>query len=85
MKLRIKDKEYSHGLGHHANGEIVVDLGGQFKTFETEIGVQRQDGNNAGSVVFQFTWTMKRFSTAGSFMKTIRRSPWRFRWRARRN
>jgi hypothetical protein len=24
-KLRIKNKEYAHGLGHHANGEIVVD------------------------------------------------------------
>ena len=53
MKLRIKDKEYSHGLGHHANGEIVVDLDGQFKTFAADLGIQWQGGQNIGSVVFQ--------------------------------
>jgi hypothetical protein len=36
MKLRIKHKEYQHGLGHHASGEIVVDLSGQFQTFQAE-------------------------------------------------
>lgn len=53
LKLRIKDTEYARGLGHHANGEIVVDLGGQFQTFQAEIGIQWQDGDNAASVVFQ--------------------------------
>ncbi len=53
LRLRIKGKEYVRGLGHHANGEIVVELGGQFKTFEAEVGVQWQGGKNIGSVVFQ--------------------------------
>ncbi|MGA2867115.1 MAG: NPCBM/NEW2 domain-containing protein [Verrucomicrobiota bacterium] len=53
LKLRIKDKEYRHGLGHHANGEIVVDLGGQFQTFQAELGIQWQGGQNVASVVFQ--------------------------------
>lgn len=52
LKLRIGDKEYAHGLGHHANGEIVVDLGRQFLTFAAEVGVEWQ-GQNAGSVRFQ--------------------------------
>jgi len=52
-KLRIKDKEYARGLGHHANGEIVVDLSGRFKTFEAEVGLQWSDGKSPGSVVFQ--------------------------------
>jgi hypothetical protein len=52
-KLRIGDKEYGHGLGHHANGEIVVELGGQFKTFQTEIGIQWQGGNAPASVIFR--------------------------------
>ena len=52
-KLRIKDKEYARGLGHHANGEIVFDLSGQFKTFEAEVGLQWSDGKGPGSVVFQ--------------------------------
>ncbi len=52
-KLRIKDKQYSHGLGHHANGEIVFDLSGQFKTFEAEVGLQWSDGKSTGSVIFQ--------------------------------
>jgi hypothetical protein len=27
-RLRIKDKEYARGIGHHSSGEIVVDLSG---------------------------------------------------------
>lgn len=53
MKLRIKDKEYAHGLGHHANGEITVGLDGQFKTFSAELGIQWQGGQNVASVIFQ--------------------------------
>lgn len=52
LKLRIGDKEYAHGLGHHANGEIVVDLGGQFLTFAAEVGVEWQ-GQDVGSVRFR--------------------------------
>ena len=62
-KLRIKDKEYSKGLGHHAPGEIIVDLDGAYDTFEAEVGVQWQ-GGNVGSVVFQvFVDDEKRFDT----------------------
>ena len=53
LKLKIKDKEYQHGLGHHASGEIVVDLDGQFKTFQVDVGVQWQDGTNQASVIFR--------------------------------
>ena len=53
MKLRIKDKEYEHGLGHHANGEIVVDLAGQFQTFQADVGIQWQGGQDAASVIFR--------------------------------
>jgi hypothetical protein len=52
-KLRIKDKEYEHGLGHHANGEIVVALEGLYQTFDCEVGVQWQGGKSQGSVIFQ--------------------------------
>jgi hypothetical protein len=51
-KLRIKDKEYQKGLGHHATGEILVDLEGRYKTFACEVGVQWQGGGKDGSVVF---------------------------------
>jgi len=53
MTLRIKDKEYAHGLGHHASGEIIVDLSGQFQTFETEVGVQWQGGQDQATVIFR--------------------------------
>lgn len=53
LKLRIKEKEYEHGLGHHAPGEIVVDLDGQFKTFLAEVGVQWQGGTDQASVIFR--------------------------------
>jgi len=52
-KLKIKDKEYQHGLGHHAPGEIIVDLDGQFKTFQAEVGIQWQGGNDQASVIFR--------------------------------
>ncbi|MDH7600561.1 MAG: NPCBM/NEW2 domain-containing protein [Armatimonadota bacterium] len=51
-KLRIANKEYDKGIGHHAPGEIIVDLNGEYDYFEAEIGVQWQ-GSNIGSVVFQ--------------------------------
>lgn len=52
-KLRIKDQQYQHGLGHHANGEIIIPLEGRYKTFQCDIGVQWQGGKNLGTVVFQ--------------------------------
>ena len=50
--LRIGDRTFKKGLGHHANGEIVVDLRGQFSEFRALVGVQWQGGNK-GSVVFR--------------------------------
>lgn len=50
--LQIGQKRYAKGLGHHANGEIVVDLAGQFTHFRSSVGVQWQGGNR-GSVVFR--------------------------------
>ncbi|MCR4415396.1 MAG: NPCBM/NEW2 domain-containing protein, partial [Thermoguttaceae bacterium] len=62
--LRIKDTTYQRGLGHHANGEIVIDLEGQYQTFEAEIGVQWQGGQNVASTVFQvFVDGQKRFDS----------------------
>src|SRR5512145_1327266 len=65
MKLRIKDKEYKRGLGHHATGEIVVDLGGQFKTFEADIGVQWQGGQDQATVIFRVLVDDKKVFDSG--------------------
>ena len=63
LKLRIKDRDYDRGLGHHASGEIVVDLEGLYDRFEAEVGVQWQQGTT-GSVVFQvFVDDEKRFDS----------------------
>ena len=53
MPLRIKDQTYQRGLGHHATGEIVVDLAGQYKTFDVEVGIQWQGGTDQASAVCQ--------------------------------
>jgi len=53
MQLRIKDTTYARGLGHHANGEIVIDLDGRFQAFQADVGVQWQRGQNVASVVLQ--------------------------------
>lgn len=52
MRLQVKETEYDRGLGHHADGEILIDLAGDFAWFEAEIGVQKQL-HNQGSVVFE--------------------------------
>ena len=50
--LQIGEKTYARGLGHHANGEIVVDLRGRYSRFRTWVGVQSQGGDR-GSVIFR--------------------------------
>ncbi len=50
--IRIGDKEYKYGLGHHANGEITVPLRGAYLRFECEAGVFWQGGSK-GSVRFK--------------------------------
>jgi hypothetical protein len=64
MKLRIADKEYERGIGHHAPGEITVNLEAKYLTFEAEAGVQWQGGGQ-GSVVFE-VWVdgEKRFESS---------------------
>ena len=63
LALQIKDTHYAQGLGHHANGEILVELAGQYQTFEAEVGVQWQSGK-VGTVVFQvFVDDEKRFDS----------------------
>ncbi|MEJ5250282.1 MAG: NPCBM/NEW2 domain-containing protein [Chthonomonadetes bacterium] len=63
LPLRIGEKTYAKGLGHHAPGEIVVDLNGEYALFEAEVGVQWQQGTT-GSVVFQvYVDGKKRFDS----------------------
>jgi len=50
IPLRIGEKEYKKGLGHHAPGEIVIDLGGDYERFEADVGLQPL-GSGGGSVV----------------------------------
>ncbi len=50
--MRIGDQTYERGLGHHASGEIVVPLNGQYVEFRSQVGVQWQGGGK-GSVIFR--------------------------------
>jgi hypothetical protein len=52
IPLQIGKKEYAKGLGHHANGEILIDLNGEYAKFEAEVGVQAIAGSS-GSVIFK--------------------------------
>jgi hypothetical protein len=53
VPLRISEREYARGLGHHAPGSIVVELDGEYEAFEAEVGVQWQGDSCAATVVFQ--------------------------------
>ncbi len=50
--LRIGKTTYRQGIGHHARGEISVDLDGRYRSFHALAGVQWQGGGK-GSVVFR--------------------------------
>ena len=50
--MRIGEKTYDKGLGHHANGEIAIELRGRYTRFRTLVGVQWQGGGR-GSVTFR--------------------------------
>ncbi len=52
LKLQIGRQHYAKGLGHHAPGNLVVDLGGRYLAFDAEVGVQQQNSTQ-GSVVFR--------------------------------
>jgi len=53
MPLRIQQRDYVRGLGHHASGELVFDVSAGYDRFEAEIGLQWQGGSAPGSVVFE--------------------------------
>jgi len=60
--LKIGEKTYRTGIGTNAGSEAVFDLGGIFKTFEAEVGLDAASGGK-GSVEFkvfgdgQLLWT----------------------------
>lgn len=51
LPLRIGEKSYKKGIGHHANGTITVPLEGCYTRFDAEVGLQPWAGG--GSVVFR--------------------------------
>ncbi len=53
LPLRIGDKHYANGLGHHAAGEISIAVPDGHARFEAEVGLQWQGGGTPGSVVFE--------------------------------
>ncbi len=50
--LQIGEQKFDRGLGHHANGEIVIPLHGRYTRFRAQVGIQWQGGKK-GSVVFR--------------------------------
>ncbi len=50
LPLQIGEKHFDKGLGHHANGTIIVMLDGQYESFDAEVGLQPCAG---GTVIFR--------------------------------
>lgn len=64
LPLKIKNRIYEKGIGTHAPSEIIVELDGEYEAFEAEIGIQKQNGDNVGSVIFQiFVDGVKRYDS----------------------
>ena len=49
--LRIGDKDYSRGVGCHTRTRLVYDLGKQYESFRSDVGLDRQIGRG-GDVEF---------------------------------
>lgn len=66
--IQIGKKEYKKGLGHHAPGEMIVQLSEEFAAFESDIGLQALPACG-GSVVFKvFVDDVEKFDSG--VMKT---------------
>ena len=65
LALKVHDRDYTHGLGHHAPGEIVVDVSEGYERFEAEVGLQWQGGGTPGSVVFEVFVDARRVFNSG--------------------
>lgn len=52
-RLRIGEKKYTKGIGHHADGELLVELDEGYSRFQCEVGVQWQGGGTPASVIFK--------------------------------
>ncbi|WAU82680.1 glycoside hydrolase family 97 catalytic domain-containing protein [Streptomyces sp. Qhu-G9] len=50
--LSIRGTTYDKGIGMHADGEVVVELGGAYRTFTAVVGVDDEVGGR-GSVAFE--------------------------------
>ena len=62
--LQISGKRFAHGLGTHAESDIVFDLGGLFKEFSAVVGVD-DETDGGGSVVFEVYGDGKRLWSSG--------------------
>jgi hypothetical protein len=69
LPLQIKDRIYEKGLGSHANGRIVIDLGGAYSILEAEVGVQWQ-GGGPGTVSFKVLADDKEIFNSGRMTET---------------
>jgi alpha-galactosidase len=52
LPITLQGVAYAKGLGVHSGSEITVPLGGQYKTFVADVGVDDEVAAN-GSIVFQ--------------------------------
>ncbi|MDO8451656.1 MAG: NPCBM/NEW2 domain-containing protein [bacterium] len=66
--LSVQYAFYRKGLGTHAKSRLVYDLGGHFKTFETDYGIDTQAGDKA-SAVFQIYLDGNRLFESGVIRK----------------
>ncbi|MCX8066023.1 MAG: NPCBM/NEW2 domain-containing protein [Candidatus Hydrogenedentes bacterium] len=65
LELQIGGKKYKKGIGHHAPGEIVFYLDKKYKCFKCEVGVQKQNSSNTGSVIFEIEVDRKKKWNSG--------------------
>jgi len=51
--LQIGDRQFTHGLGTHAQSEVVYYIGGRYEAFEAGVGLDVKARGTGGSVVFR--------------------------------
>ncbi len=50
VNICIAGKTYAHGLGTHAEAEVIIDLNGEYKSFESEVGIEDSASERSSTI-----------------------------------
>ena len=71
--LSVDGKTYQHGLGTHAQSQLVVPVGGNALAFEATVGIDDEKRGSEASIEFK-VWADGRLAASSGLLRKRRRS-----------